>query len=527
MQLDKIAYPQWTEYAKKSGLDPLGMQNSSIDLYQRLLPGISNVTLRIRYYGLYAWLASLYAQYEGRTDAKSWQRFVRRAEALYALTVQQGPIEETGVAGIQWARRHLDASVRKPAIDFSANAEPGAVPPVAYLKQAYGAYGAAYGGQLFELGILANAADHEIPVPSTELGDGLAQAFGNATAGAARRFHDVINRAVVTPDDLRAFAPLVPSEISPDGAERQLYEDLLFAKSALQRPEDLARRDTLLLILNAAAHFKTKPDVGLVRWLLYAGFDEEGRSFAISDPRLEQPRQRWWVYHANDLLHYSYENLLKFILDTLAPTSAGMTLRSLIAECVSRISEVPPAWPLSWKTFVKETTPTENPSAEDAGSDLSLFLAAREGARETEASTPESAWAALKLLAVVEQRSSTKIDGVQEELGHLDREGFHSLVTELEFLKRIEDDSFTTALSRILDERIVKRHLWVAHRKFRYQGDYTFLFEVDEGLVRFRAPSGPVLTNPRLGPAITFLEDLSLIDTDGLTEMGWRLLDAP
>ena len=33
---------------KKDGLDPLGMQNNSVGLYQTLLPGASNVTLRMR-----------------------------------------------------------------------------------------------------------------------------------------------------------------------------------------------------------------------------------------------------------------------------------------------------------------------------------------------------------------------------------------------------------------------------------------------------------------------------------------------
>lgn len=31
-----IAFPEWTEYRKKNGLDPLGMQNSSVNLYQSL-----------------------------------------------------------------------------------------------------------------------------------------------------------------------------------------------------------------------------------------------------------------------------------------------------------------------------------------------------------------------------------------------------------------------------------------------------------------------------------------------------------
>ena len=59
---ETINYPEWTEYQKKNGLDPLGMQNSSVNLYQTFLPGISNVTLRMRYYGLYAWLSRSYAK---------------------------------------------------------------------------------------------------------------------------------------------------------------------------------------------------------------------------------------------------------------------------------------------------------------------------------------------------------------------------------------------------------------------------------------------------------------------------------
>jgi hypothetical protein len=30
--------PEWTEYRKKNGLNPLGMQNTSIALYQRCYP---------------------------------------------------------------------------------------------------------------------------------------------------------------------------------------------------------------------------------------------------------------------------------------------------------------------------------------------------------------------------------------------------------------------------------------------------------------------------------------------------------
>jgi hypothetical protein len=98
MEADHIAYPEWTDYRDKSGLDPLGMQNSSINLYQRFLPGISNVTLRMRYYGLYAWLAGIYAHRSGSTDIRKWQQLIRRAEALYALAAMHGK-DDAGVSG--------------------------------------------------------------------------------------------------------------------------------------------------------------------------------------------------------------------------------------------------------------------------------------------------------------------------------------------------------------------------------------------------------------------------------------------
>ena len=101
-----IAYPEWTEYRKKNGLDPLGMQNTNVGLYQKLLPGISNVTLRIRYYGFYAWLSAIYADRIRDTNPKTWQRFIRRAEALYALVSRQRAWGSRYSVGAKTTERH-------------------------------------------------------------------------------------------------------------------------------------------------------------------------------------------------------------------------------------------------------------------------------------------------------------------------------------------------------------------------------------------------------------------------------------
>jgi hypothetical protein len=259
-----VASPEWTEYRKKNGLDPLGMQNTSVGLYQKLLPGISNVTLRVRYYGFYAWLSSNYAERIRDTDPLTWQRFIRRAEALYAL-VSQRHGSEHGVAGIQWAQKRLNGPSAA-EIDFAEDAEPGS--PTHYLKQPWGAYGAAYASQLFEVGIFSAAAGHQIPVPSPQIGEALTHGFARQFGTLADRYIDAIDRGRVSSDDLDAFTPMTPSGIKPDGVERKLYQDLLFAEAGLGRAEDLNRRKSLLLILNLAQQLGHAPDTMDVRWAL-------------------------------------------------------------------------------------------------------------------------------------------------------------------------------------------------------------------------------------------------------------------
>jgi hypothetical protein len=522
MAAHQIACPEWTNYRDKSGLDPLGMQNSSINLYQRLLPGISNVTLRMRYYGLYAWLSAVYARRSRSTDIRKWQQLIRRAEALYALAAVHGG-DDAGVSGSRWARRKLAKSSGR--VSFAAHADPdGAGPP--YLQQKWGAYGAAYGSQVFEIGLLAQAKDHDIPVPSPEIGDELSNAFPEALGDAAERFYQAVQRGSVSRKELDELAPALPSAIGRTGAERRLYETLLFAHGKLQRPQDFARRDTLLLLLCAASHFEGAPEIDEVRWLFYAAASEDGRPFALSNDRLQQQRVRWRVYQANDLLHFSYETLLKFVLDTLADYPSGITLVSLIRECVEAISEAADSWPASWNAFCKETKPAGNAATAKENGERHFSVLGQKTAGASVRCTGECALAALRLLAVIDQRARGEIETIKQELGSLNRQFFHSLVTETAFLASLKTESFAAAVAKIIESRVVNRHLWVAHRKFRYQGDYTFLIEADEGRVRPRDISGPVFTNPRLGPALAFLQDIHLIGEKGLTALGRKLVEA-
>jgi hypothetical protein len=78
--------PSWTKAGSWTlGRDPLAMQATSVRLYRDLVPGLTNVTNRLRYYSYYCWLIQHYEKKEHSDDEAKWRVFIRRAEALYAL----------------------------------------------------------------------------------------------------------------------------------------------------------------------------------------------------------------------------------------------------------------------------------------------------------------------------------------------------------------------------------------------------------------------------------------------------------
>ncbi|HCP81904.1 MAG TPA: hypothetical protein DIT67_10050 [Octadecabacter sp.] len=234
------------------------------------------------------------------------------------------------------------------------------------------------------------------------------------------------------------------------------------------------------------------------------------------------------MYQASDLCHIALETLLKFTLDTLGNHSTGLPLDQLVSECVDQIFDVAAKIPESWATLLQGTETAANPYEESSA--LSEFRFCTDimrgaGRRIESTCSPEIAWKAVQLLAILHKRVREEEHPVEAELGGFTSEAFQTILTETRFLDEHADLPFREILGKIIEMKIVRRHLWVAARKFR-SGDYTFLIESDEGRLRLREKDGPVFTNPRLGPAITFLKDIHLIGGQGLTDYGVEAVTA-
>jgi hypothetical protein len=520
-----LGYPEWTTKAEKRGLDPLGMQTTSVALYQQLVPGISNVTLRMRYYGLYAWLARRYARDVGDTSVDRWCVYLRRAEALYALiAVHEGG--ERGVAGVDWAARALAASVGEIVFHTATDRGEG---ESQYLKQKFGAFGAAYGSQLLDIGVLETVSDHHVPVPTRGIGDQLSDAFESAIGAAANAFLSAASAGRINKDDLGPLATMLPSRIAVDGPERALYESLLLAGEHGSRARAASRGHSLRIVLRIARDAGRSVGVDSVRWFLYAS--QCGSVPTLSALGTEEDKQRfaWAVYQANDLLHLSYETILKLALDILGGSPTGMPFETLVAQTVSRLMSALDLYAAaSWNGLCASLTLADDPvSDKDPMSELSLQRAVLRSARLEALTSEESTRCSVVLLGVLHKRFGGLIERIGRELPVLAQGDFlRSLVTELRFLDEYAAEPLQALLTRIVRQRVLDRHLWVAIQKFRGPGDYTFLLESDDGRVRLRRKDGPVLTNPRLSSAVSFLEDIHLLNANGTTPAGLRLIQA-
>ncbi|MBB4150506.1 hypothetical protein [Sphingobium scionense] len=497
--------PQWTEKADKRGLDPLGMQNSGVLLYQSLLPGISNVTLRMRYYGFYCWLSETYARSAASSDFEAWRNWIRRAEALYALVSARAG--EGGVGGVEWANRRLAAA--EPVIDFAAAASTDPSQE-RYLRQSLGVFGGAYYTQMAEMGLFTENR-HGIQVVTRDLGrraaDLFAQAVGtDCTKLLARK----IAEARISIHELERLEPIVPSHISPDSDECRFYETLLFAREASPAQSAKSRAATLGLILETARATGGRPGPEDVRWHL---FDPPAEALPA---HLEDQRLSWEAYQCQDLMQVASAALLAWAIAIINADGPGPTLSDIRQEVVGHLSGHGEAsFQASWRSLRLSLDPLSFP-----------YRAIWEELTNSRAAPVGRTVPAIMLMAALHQRLRARPDLAGAATRGLPGRGAaRSLRSELDWLESHESDTVADLIGDYVIERVVRRHSWVAMQKLRRQRDYTFLFEQRDGRLVFLSGYQPVATTPRLAPAIQFLEDIHLLDVEGLTPLGLGALE--
>lgn len=306
------------------GIDHLGTQTPCQLVYAQLMPGITNVTDRARYYSLYPWVIWSFDQRFPDADRDHFVRLFRRADFLLTLIAErhaQNSGEPDFLHGAAMAgRTQLPLAMNALAIDgefefdrFTTREDV----PTRYFKQTLGGLGQYYVGTLAELRLLDTQLRAWVRY-SDVLGEPLARAVDAAVP--ADRFWSVVTAGRVTVKDLEALAAFCPCGLRAGTQEYAKLEALFFAEGEHYEGAGQQRRLSLALLLHLAhaqAGMDLPFDVAAFRGAMYSGHLPGAKAWEVPDA-LKPTRSRWAIYQRNELLSVAFLSLFASVLDEIA-----------------------------------------------------------------------------------------------------------------------------------------------------------------------------------------------------------------
>lgn len=515
------------------GLDHLGTAAPGFQIYSQLLPGITNVTDRARYYALYPWVIWSFEKRFPDADSATFKEYFRRADCLLTLLSERHartlgePAEAhgLGMAGRDRLLPALDALQAVPPLRLSmfTHLEPA---ENRYFKNPLGGLGQYYAGVLQELRIMDTSAKPWAKY-TIEHGQPLAEAVHTTMPGD--HFWSVVLADEVTLADLDTLSPLCQCGLRHSASEQRMLLDTFFDRQDIYKEKGLGRqrRRTLALILHLAqvAHAQGLPlDEGLFRRAVYSARLSPDAAWHVPAV-LEDTRKAWALYERNDLLSVVVQHVFAVCLNCLLERADDSPLDP---RCVEDYAASLADSPLGVRAQQKVGLSTFRAVCD------ALAATGRVGDHWYEPGHECSlSDGLLSLQAELEHRATGLKDAMELlALLHakdlLDQNPYQALLLAPESLldTPIHLGSFRSRCLTWLDMPlrdvyadlftwVMNSHLKVALRKMRQAGYSTFRFRpTDNGLVVVAVPV-PGNSAPRIRQALQMLRDLGVLERTG------------
>lgn len=308
------------------GLDHLGTQAPCVLIYSQLLPGITNVTDRARYYSFYPWLIWSYDQRYPKDETK-FVEFFRRADCLFTLISERHARrtdrdnERHGVAMVGRVQllQALDRLESGAALKLSEYTSQESAHR--YFKNPMGGLAQYYAGTLADLKLMDASAKPWIKY-TKEHGAPLAVQVNSTTP--ADRFWQVVESDDVKLDDLDALDAYCACRLAESVGECQTLTDLYFDLNNAYEQEGLQRKRSLGLILHLTRSLADGHDLNesVFRACTYSG-TLPGRQLWAVPESLQATLACWAIYQRNDLLSIACQTVLGTALRELEPQNAA------------------------------------------------------------------------------------------------------------------------------------------------------------------------------------------------------------
>ena len=508
------------------GLDPMGMQNTSDATFSLLLPGLNNVTNRIRYYSFYCWLLDMYSKRNGSTDPEEQKKFIRRAEYTIALASYYLEDEYSGIPGSLFATIEIEQKGLTSHNLQEATFNPDGTTRGRYWTYPTGAFGQYYFGSLRSIGIIIEKEKFPgiyIRINKrkdiTVSGEELAEAFDtNISPEAKELFLTVIDKGTVTEKELKSLLPdFNLTQVPKETEEQKLLIKLLIQKDYPLRIEEepaTYRRQTikhLLQYLNSKHSNKFND-----RIFIYYCYDTKGKYEDKDDECL----LGWYYYQFNEFWHYANTSLLNgtlaYLLDKAGPQ--WMPVHQLVEEITSAVL----------KLFKDEgIIANDNDSLQTVLQKVSGHSEYDYFKRTSDLKQVEKVANAFLLIFTIYNNNKSELIKLKKfaEDNEIAKEGEGTgyFITQFASKKELTIHKFIYDYLRV---NVIYRHQYVAFRKIRGGNQSTQKFIIEDLHIRYLGNFEATYTGPRVGNLINFLKDLNVLTPEfQLTNEGQELLN--
>lgn len=501
------------------GLDPLGLQNTSDATFAMLLPGLNNVTGRIRYYSFYCWLLDEYSKQSGSTNPSHQQQFIRRAEYIIALASSYFEGDASSIPGSLYASKQITKDFNSVHSLQSGTYQPNGSTTDTYWKYPLGAFGQYYYGSLSDMGLVSRREqDAGIFVRTSRRenifisGEDLAAAFDvNIAVASKKTFFECLLNGESTEAQLASLVPYFNLTQVPQGSnEQQLLIKMLLQKDYPLRIEEVPkthRRDTIKYLLQYLhEHSEGFSD----RSFINHSYANKG----IINSKKEATIMGWYYYQFNEYWHFANTAILNGILayleNTVGPNWHALKpfLDTLTEQIVDELK--------SLKLVASEK--------DNLATLLSVFIPNEQefltACYKNQSVTRSSNGFLLLFSQYLNQRDNLIELKEYSELNDLgkDGEGSHYYLSEFTSKTHVSIEQF---IFEYLYKHIIYRHQYVAFRKMRGGIQSTQKFIIEDHHIRYLGNFEPGFTGPRIGNLINYLKDLAVMDADNiLTDLG-------
>ncbi len=519
------------------GLDHLGVQAPCITIYSTLLPGITNVSDRARYYTLYPWLFTRFDQ-AGWKSSTDISRMLRRAECLLTLlSLHHGHVtggdqdsHRAAMVGNDVLGRALDKAMAGHTIRLSDYSKLDDSQD-RYFKNKFGGFAQYYFGVLKLLKIMDGETAQHMLVPR-ETGVKLARMMDVALPGDL--FVQTLIDDVVTVATLKALHPFCACQLKQFHTEAEtLIKVMLQGWTSLHpdgqaTPEDQVatryRAQTIALICwlaDKADATGNRLDVLDFRGLSYCGHDHKGKPLKIPTG-VTEIYNKWQTYQRNELLSIALQGLFYAVLRAAELGDQRFANTQSLSQWFW--DEGPGAEPISKFTGTLsralktryQKLPAFGHWADDAHEIQAMRRinqkTGQQGTRLRDLSQISDD--ALTILSALFFRAENAGDYGDFTFvdRYLDRYPVNLQSVRAHWNNQLSAMTIKEGLARLVQRFCLDAHLKVAMRKLQNQGQNTFRFELGEQHLIIKEIPQAAQTSPRFRQTLRILQDLNLLE---------------